>query len=182
MTSPSTTSEEAHPRWSKKVKGNVGNTGNAGAAGKEGAPGKEGPQGKEGVEGKVGPRGPSDAYEAGGVENTEITSSPKTLTLKLPAGSYDITGLTQIQNGDSAHTAVVRCTLDNGASELTSAYIDAQVDIGGEYGDSDAVLHSRLTTSSEATVTFSCEKGGGESTSINANNPTLSAIKVETLH
>ncbi len=168
--------KQINPKVLKKLKGNAGKTG---ATGPAGAPGKEGAKGTQGVEG---PRGPSDAYEASSPESTNVTTTPKELSVKLPAGSYDITGVTQLQNADATHTATVLCALKNGAAQLSYAYIDAPVLLNSEYGDSDAVVHSSLKTSTETTVVFTCEKNGSATTEVKVNNPSLSAIRVETLH
>jgi hypothetical protein len=174
--------KQINPKILKALKGNAGKPGPAGtpgAAGKEGPAGKEGAKGNQGLEG---PRGPSDAYEASSPESTSVTTQPKELSVKLPAGSYDITGVTQLQNFDSTHTATVRCDLKNGATDLTYAYIDAPVVVNSEFGDSDAVLHSTLETSTETTVVFTCVKNGSLTTEIKVNNPSLSAISVGKLH
>jgi hypothetical protein len=146
--------KQINPKVLKALKGNNGVTG---TAGKEGAPGKEGPQGKEGKEGapgkegKEGPRGPSNVYEE---RNDSFGFGSKTLTLKVPGGSYAIVAKVLISNGTATVPASV-CILEpsDGFSDFTVAFPPQ----GAEASLSNVATD---TFSGESTITYKCSGGG----------------------
>jgi hypothetical protein len=158
--------KQINPKVLKALKGNNGVTG---TAGKEGAPGKEGPQGKEGKEGApgkegkegpqgklgttgaTGPIGPSNVYEE---RNDSFGFGSKTLTLKVPAGSYAIVAKVLISNGTATVPASV-CILEpsDGFSDFTVAFPPQ----GAEASLSNVATD---TFSGESTITYKCSGGG----------------------
>jgi len=179
--------KQINPKVLKKLKGNAGPkglTGLNGATGATGTTGLKGETGAAGSKGETGATGPSDIYEAKSAGATEVTSSTHTLSVVLPAGSYDITGKTQEQNHDAAHVATLYCELRTGGTLLDSMYTDSPV-LGAGYGFGDAanVVHTAYTTAGGATVSMNCTGNGqSESTGVYVNNPTLTAIKVGAIH
>jgi Collagen triple helix repeat (20 copies) len=182
--------KQINPKVLKKLKGNAGKTGATGATGatglkgETGAAGAKGETGAAGAKGETGATGPSDIYEAKSAGATEVTSSTHTLSVVLPAGSYDITAKTQEQNRDTAHVATLYCELRTGSTVLDSMYTDSPVfGVGYGFGDAANVVHNAYTTASGATVSMNCTGNGqSESTSVFVNNPTLTAIKVGAIH
>jgi hypothetical protein len=89
----------------------------------------------------------------------------------------------QEQNHDAAHVATVYCVLESASTQLSGIFVDAPVENSGYgYGDAVNVVHADLTTGTTATVDFSCERFGSESTEVDVNNPSLSAIQVATIN
>lgn len=177
-----TSTKQISPKVIKSLKGKAGPRGKQGLAGPTGPAGKEGQAGKNGENGKEGPPGPSDAYEASSPEATEVSTTPKTLTVTLPPGSYDITGKAQNQNHNSTKSSLLHCELLAGTESLDEMYVNSLPDSSEYgYGDSAAIVHASLVTSATTTVTLECTNGGG-ATPIFVNHPTLSAIKVGAVH
>jgi hypothetical protein len=181
--------KQISPKVLKKLKGAAGKAGQpgtagaAGAAGKEGLQGKEGQSGKEGKQGAEGARGPSDLFTATAEGSFDVTSTAKTLSLVLPAGSYAITAKTQEQNLDAAHFAALRCSIESSAKKtiLDEMFTDSPPS-SGEYGIGDAAnaLQATLTTPGE-TISYGC-RGSNGATSMHVNNMVLSAIAVGAIH
>jgi hypothetical protein len=172
-----TSTKQIKPSVLAKLKGAKGLTGAQGTAGAAGA------QGTQGLKGDTGATGPSDAWEASSPETTNATSTPTALSVTVPAGSYDVTGKAQEQNRDTTLSAALSCSLSAGATLLDSTYSTALPWSGGTYGYGDAVnvVHGSYTTSTGTTFNLSCIGSNG-ATAMYVNRPTLSAIKVGTLH
>lgn len=143
-----------------------------------------GPQGATGAAGAAGAAGPSDAWEANSPGATNVTSTAKVISVTVPAGSYDVTGKTQEQNRDATKGAALHCTLFADTTILDDMYSTAlpwDNSVGGYgYGDTPNVVHAGFTTATGTTFSLSC--AGSFAASVYVNNPTLSAIKVGTLH
>jgi hypothetical protein len=188
--------KQINPKVLKKLKGNAGKVGAngaagaTGAAGPQGAGGKEGPQGKEGgpgkegtpgKEGKEGARGPSDVYAATAAGSADATTTARSVSLVLPAGSYAISAKTQEQNLDTTHFAALKCEISSTKATLDEIFTDSPPS-SGEYGigDASSVLQATLTTPGE-TIKYSCAGSNG-ATKVSTNNMVLTAIKVGEIH
>jgi len=146
-----------------------------------GPKGPKGVKGATGATGATGPTGPSDAWEKTSQTEADATTTPVTLSVTVPAGSYDITGKAQEQNWDSLAPAALNCTLAAGAGLLDQTFSTAVAQGAWGFGDATNVVHGSFTATANTTFTFSC-KGSNGATKVYVNDPTLSAIKVGTIH
>ncbi len=158
----------------KKVSWNV--------RGARGVAGPAGAAGLAGATGSAGATGPSDAWEASSPGMTDITSTEMVLSVTVPAGSYDVTGTAQEQNHDVA-PATMNCGLRAGITPLNDTFSTAPAASGSTYGYGAAanVVHASYTTSTGTTFSLSCSKSWVAG-NLWVRNPTLSAIKVGTIH
>ena len=147
----------------------------------KGAKGSRGYTGAQGTQGLKGDAGPSDAWEASSPGATDATSAPVTLSVVVPAGSYDVTGKAQEQNRDT-NSEPLHCRLYADTVQLDDTYSVALPNNGATYGYGDAmnVVHAGYTTPTGTTFKLSCTSFFV--TGVYVINPTLSAIKVGTLH
>ncbi|MGD0272320.1 MAG: hypothetical protein ABSB96_01090 [Gaiellaceae bacterium] len=159
----------------KKVSWNV--------RGARGVAGPAGVAGLAGAAGTAGATGPSDAWEASSPGMTDVTSTEMVLSVTVPAGSYEVTGIAQEQNRDGANPATLNCGLRAGTTPLNDTFSTAPVSSGGTYGYGAAanVVHAGYTTSTDTTFSLTCSKAGSPA-SLYVRNATLSAIKVGTIH
>ncbi|MGD0168005.1 MAG: hypothetical protein ABSC51_12090 [Gaiellaceae bacterium] len=105
------------------------------------------------------------------------------LSVTVPAGSYDVNGKAEEQNRDSA-PAGLYCQLFAGGVTGTSLDVMASTALAdgtAGYGNAANVVHGSYTTSTGTTFSLSCQNGGS-STGLYVYDPTLSAIKIGTLH
>src|ERR1035437_9728099 len=133
--------------------------------------GPKGATGATGAAGAAGSTGPSDAWEKTSQTGVNATSTPVTLSVTVPAGSYDITGKAQEQNWDGTNPAALSCTLAAGSTILDQTFSTALAN----------VVHGSITATADTTFTLSCV-GSNSATNVHVNDPTLSAIKVGTIH
>jgi hypothetical protein len=142
----------------------------------------KGAKGASGATGPTGPTGPSDAWEASSPGATNVTSTPKVLSVTVPAGSYDVTGKAEEQNRDQISAGSLHCRLWADSTVLDDMYSVALYYSGTDwgYGSAANVVHAGYTTSTGTTFKLSC--ANAFSSWMFVNNPTLSAIKVGTLH
>jgi hypothetical protein len=156
----------------------------------KGAKGSKGSKGSTGAIGATGATGPSDAWEARAAGYHTITSTSfDTVTVTVPAGSYDISGTSNLLNWDATNVGGMQCILYHGASlavdksnYLDDVWVVAPVDVGGTYGPgaATAAVHGSYTTTASTTISLNCSAYAG--TNETSNNETLSAIEVGTLH
>ena len=154
-----------------------------GAQGPQGAAGAAGTQGSQGATGPTGATGPSDAWEATSLATTQVLSStPFELSVTVPAGSYDITGETQALD-ESSSAVSLQCELFVGSALGPNLDTMYSMFPGLASGDSSAanIVHGSYTTSTGTTFVLHCQNGGS-STSLYVYNPTISAIRIGTLH
>ena len=147
----------------------------------------KGAKGSKGSKGSTGAIGPSDAWEARAAGYHTITNTSfDVLTVTLPAGSYDISGTSNLLNWDTTHVGGMQCILYHGtlsdANKLDDVWVVAPVDVGGTYGPgaATAAVHGSYTTTASTTISLNCSAYAG--TNETSNNETLSAIEVGTLH
>jgi Collagen triple helix repeat (20 copies) len=159
--------------------GKTGATGSTGATGATGVTGNQGVPGEEGPEGAEGPIGPSAAYEEKSLTSSNLFTKAKTISVVVPAGSYDITAKAQEQNPEVINTGTVTCEL----KPEGEAALDSMVSALAAKGEATAVLHSGFEKGSgTATILFTCSETAGSSKEVLLIHPTLSAIKVGALH
>jgi hypothetical protein len=171
--------------WS--VTGPEGAKGARGVPGGTGVRGVTGPRGAKGARGVPSGTGPSDAYEATdpGV-HTITTLSYETLTVTVPAGSYDISATGDELNFDGSHPGGMQVILYHGTevvgNYLNDVWVTAPADGGGSIGAgaASATVHGSLTTATPTTI--SVEFSAYSSTNEVVRDPTLSVIKVGTIH
>ncbi|MGA2471805.1 MAG: hypothetical protein ABSG64_14080 [Solirubrobacteraceae bacterium] len=184
-----TSTAQIKPSVLTKLKGAQGPQGAAGAAGTQGSQGPQGAagaagtQGSQGATGPTGATGPSDAWEATSLATTQVLSStPFELSVTVPAGSYDITGETQALD-ESSSAVSLQCELFVGSALGPNLDTMYSMFPGLASGDSSAanIVHGSYTTSTGTTFVLHCQNGGS-STSLYVYNPTISAIRIGTLH
>lgn len=130
--------------------------------------------------GTAGTRGPSDAWEAS-ASYANITSSPETLSVTVPAGSYMINAQTQADN-DSLTSTGLECWINAGSQQLTIGYFLVPPDFGPLAGGvASAALHATYKATASTTLTYECGQYHASET-LYLDAPSLSAIQVGTLH
>ena len=145
--------------------------------------GAKGAKGATGDTGATGATGPSDAWEATSTgQHTIGTGVAYTISVTVPAGSYDISGTADLVNWDAVNGAGMYCILYSGTTHLDDVWTRALTDTGGTVGPgvASAALHASNTTTTGATYSLNCS--GYSSTNEDVQDPTLTAIKVGTLH
>ena len=149
--------------------------------------GPQGDQGEQGTAGATGAAGPSDSYVASSSGQSAIsTTTFKTLSVTVPAGSYIVTASGDLLNGDGSHPAGMQVILYRDA-KLTANYLDdiwvtAPTDAGGSIGPgaASATVQGSLTVT--ASTAISVEFSGYSSTSETVQDPILIVTQVGALH
>ncbi len=165
------------PTGPRGTTGPKGSTGAAGAAGNDGTNGTNGKDGASGPTGATGATGPSDGYH-----RTPFTSTPLTteftnvVTLDVPAGSDLIWGTARLFSQGTGATAT--CALRYGTTFWFGDFGNVNL---GAYPDRKMVTVQGATTlTAPATLALACLITVGDA--VNADEVSLSAIKVGTLH
>lgn len=136
----------------------------------------------KGVAGPTGATGPSDAWEAKTPGSTNVTAvSVGLLSITVPAGNYDVTGKVNEEN-DGTVMAKLECWLNAGTTTLDDMLTTAPASNSATFGAGNAtnIVHAGYAAS--ATTTFSLTCNGKYGDAVAAINPSLSAIKIGTLH
>ena len=105
------------------------------------------------------------------------------IQIPLPAGTYLVTAVTTISDRNSDDEIGAKCRLRNGAF-LPLAVHSSTVDIGKGSLEATGVVtvHGVVALASPDTVRFTCTAFGGDSEDDQADNATMTAIKVGTVH
>jgi hypothetical protein len=165
-------------------KGDIGARGDTGAQGDPGLQGDPGPKGDTGAEGEkgdqgdqgdVGPIGPSDVYSAHATLKSVNPASGNVtvVSLSLPAGNY-LVAATQTAESEEGGRSTIECDIVVGASSQANFYAR----IGGELS---GTLADQVTIALGTTTTVSEQCASTEHV-MDLSEPTLTAIKVGTLH
>lgn len=156
------------------IAGPKGETGPAGPKGETGATGATGSPGAPGE------RGPSDTYYA--FDNTSGTNS-KTVSLPVPAGSYDVAGSMYAVTSDTTNRANLSCDLDT-TNDTTNNYGLMSLTVGPSPGGFDydaAQAHTAVTVGSGGgTISFECSRSSGTA-SVSLYQARIVATRVDTL-
>jgi hypothetical protein len=165
-------------------KGDIGARGDTGAQGDPGLQGDPGPKGDTGAEGEkgdqgdqgdVGPIGPSDVYSAHATLKSVNPASGNVtvVSLSLPAGNY-LVAATQTAESEEGGRSTIECDIVVGGSSQANFYAR----IGGELS---GTLADQVTIALGTTTTVSEQCASTEHV-MDLSEPTLTAIKVGTLH
>jgi Collagen triple helix repeat (20 copies) len=155
-------------------KGESGPKGDAGAKGDAGPQGDPGVKGDEGVKGDQGDIGPSDVY------STRVTLKGVTpglglmtvVSLALPAGNY-LVSATQTAESEGGQSTV-ECFIFTGSTSVASFYTRVPNLLSGTLAD-----QTTIALGAPATVSEQC---ASTEHVMDLSEPTLTAIKVGTLH
>jgi hypothetical protein len=159
-------------------KGDIGADGDPGLQGDpgpKGDTGAEGEKGDQGDQGDVGPIGPSDVYSAHATLKSVNPASGNVtvVSLSLPAGNY-LVAATQTAESEEGGRSTIECDIVVGASSQANFYAR----IGGELS---GTLADQVTIALGTTTTVSEQCASTEHV-MDLSEPTLTAIKVGTLH
>jgi Collagen triple helix repeat (20 copies) len=172
---------EAGQKGDAGAKGDTGPQGDPGVRGETGLPGTPGPKGDAGAKGEkgdqgdVGPIGPSDVYSAHEILKgvSPAAGTVTVVSFSLPAGNY-LVAATQTAESDEGGRSTINCDIVVGASSQANFFAR----IGGELS---GTLADQTTIALGATTTVS-EQCSSTEHNMDLSEPTLTAIKVGTLH
>jgi len=139
-------------------------------------------KGATGATGATGAAGPSDAWEAKTPGSTNVTAvSVGLLSITVPAGNYDVTGKVNEEN-DGTVMAKMECWLNAGTTTLDDMLTTAPASNSATFGAGNAtnIVHAGYAASADTTFSLTCNGKVGDV--VAAVNPSLSAIKIGTLH
>jgi hypothetical protein len=171
---------EAGQKGDAGAKGATGSQGDPGARGETGVQGTSGPKGdtgpkgEKGDQGNVGPIGPSDVYSAQAILKG-VSPGAGTVTivsLSLPAGNY-LVAATQTAESEGGRSTI-NCDIVVGATSQANFYARIEGELSGTLADQATIALGATTTVSEQ-----CSTVGKP---MDLSEPTLTAIKVGTLH
>jgi hypothetical protein len=136
--------------------------------------GAEGEKGDQGDQGDIGPIGPSDVYSARAtLKGVNPASGTVTVvSLSLPAGNY-LVAATQTAESEGGRSTI-ECNIVVGATSQANFYAR----IEGEISETLAG-QATIALGAQTTVSEQCQTVGKP---MNLSEPTLTAIKVGTLH
>jgi hypothetical protein len=159
---------EAGPRGDSGAKGETGAQGNSGAKGDQGDKGEKGDQGD------VGPTGPSDVYSAHEILKgvSPVAGNVTVVSLSLPAGNY-LVSATQTAESEGGRSTI-ECNIVAGATSQANFYARIAGELAGTLAGQAPIALATTTTVSEV-----CKS---EEKNMDLSGPTLTAIKVGTLH
>jgi hypothetical protein len=107
------------------------------------------------------------------------------IMMPLPAGTFLVTAVATVSDRNSDEEVSVVCRLRDGAS-IPLPIQDSWVDIGdgtsGVGPKGTSVVHGVITLANPDTVRFTCFSEFGDSDPEQADNATMTAVKVATLH
>lgn len=163
--------------------GSQGTQGPRGAQGPEGtpgAPGQQGPQGPPGAAGQQGPAGPSNTFATTASGYTLLSASSETTVMSetVPAGSYVISGKTDLDNAAAAVRLAV-CQLAVPSGPLPNTRSAAALGAIADAGYIQAVaLQGTVTVASTTTVSIQCEGAVSNGDVAAGNDSELTLIHV----
>lgn len=162
------------PQGDPGAKGEVGPRGDTGAKGDAGAKGDQGDKGEKGDQGDVGPTGPSDVYSGHAILKgvSPVAGTVTVISLSLPAGNY-LVSATQTAESEGGRSTI-ECNIVTGATSQANFY--ARIE-----GELSETLAGQAPIALAATTTVSEQCAATEHT-MDLSGPTLTAIKVGTLH
>jgi hypothetical protein len=154
--------------------GAKGDTGPQGDPGLKGDQGVKGDQGIKGDDGDVGPIGPSDVFSAHAILKgvNPVSGTVTVVSFSLPAGNY-LVAATQTAESEGGRSTI-ECNIVVGASSQANFYARIPSELSGTLADQVTIVLGAPTTVSEQCV--SAEHV------MDLSEPTLTAIKVGTLH
>jgi hypothetical protein len=168
------------------AKGATGNTGPQGAAGPQGATGSVGPQGPAGPQGAVGPQGPPGAIAAyedlrgniiQSINEPTVLASVSPTSQGLYAVNADVTAVrfrAAYRWGCSAHRLVKSVPYDTSSTPTTSTTFLGAATVG---------LTGVMSAGPGDPILLICQTfGGGGSSSLQARDVDLTAVRVSTVN
>jgi hypothetical protein len=162
------------PKGDAGAKGDTGAQGDPGLQGDPGPKGDMGAEGEKGDQGDVGPIGPSDVYSARATLKSVNPASGNVtvVSLSLPAGNY-LVAATQTAESEAGRSTI-ECNLVVGATSQANFYAGIGPELSGTLADQTTIALGATTAVSEQ-----CHSAQHV---MNLSEPTLTAIKVGTLH
>jgi Collagen triple helix repeat (20 copies) len=182
-TGPQGPKGEPGPRGEIGPRGEAGQKGDTGAKGETGLQGTPGPKGntgdtgakgEKGDEGDLGPIGPSDVYSASAILKgvNPASGTVTVVSLSLPAGNY-LVAATQTAESEGGRSTIT-CDIVVGSSSQANFFARIEGELSGTLAD-----QATISLSAQTTVSEQCQTVGKP---MDLSEPTLTAIKVGTLH